>query len=91
MKASQRDMQTTQKAKEKFLALPSDAESIVISALMERAKEVKANDPVYRGRNLLSSSADDKRAPSAELRQCLRSRGIKIEGERPVLRKFRLD
>lgn len=87
----QGDMQTTQKNKEGFVSLPGDAESVVISALMEKAKNMKAHDSHFRGRNALNSSVEGKRAPSAELRQCLRSRGFTIEGDRPVFRKYRLD
>jgi hypothetical protein len=84
-------MKSTQKNKDGLVNLPGDAESVVISALMEKAKNMKVNDPFYRSRNPLNSSAEGKRAPSAELRQCLRSRGFTIEGDRPVFRKFRLD
>lgn len=83
-------MQSTQKGKEGFISLPGDAESVVIGALMEKARNSKVNETFYRSRNM-NSSVETKRAPSAELKQCLKSRGFTIEGDRPVFRRFRLD
>ena len=70
------------------MRLPGDAESLVMNALMEKARFTRMNESLYRTRSPLNSSVETKRAPSTELKQCLKSRGFIIEGDKPVYRKY---
>ena len=86
-KANRSEMQSTQKNTQKNVGLPGDAESVVMSALMEKAKFSRINESFHRSRSTLGRGAE-RRAPSTELKQCLRNRGFVIEGDKPVFKKF---
>lgn len=86
-KAPTSDMQSTQKNSKKFMKLPGDAESVVMNAIMEKARYSRINESFYRPRSPLNTSSDTKRAPSTELRQCLKSKGFVVEGDRAHYRK----
>ena len=81
------EMQTTQKILEKCVKLPGDAESVVMNALMEKVRYSRINESFSRSRSPFQTPGESKRAPSSELKQCLRSRGFVIEGDKPVYKK----
>lgn len=86
-KAPNSEMQSTQKTAKKFMRLPGDAESVVMNALMEKARYSRINESGYRARSPLNTSSETKRGPSTELRECLRSKGFVVEGDRALYRK----
>lgn len=77
---------TEKKNHGKFVKLPGDAESIVMNALMEKVRYNRMNESFYRARSP-NKSLDSKRVPSTELKQCLRSKGFIVEGDRALYRK----
>lgn len=87
-KLTKREMQSTQKNLEGLGQLPVESESVVISALMEKARYSQMNDSLRRSRSPLISNKETRRVPSTELKQCLKSRGFILEGDRPVFRKY---
>lgn len=82
------DMQTTQKNMKSCMHLPGDAESVVINALMEKAKYNRINESFSRNKTPVIGSHETRRVPSTELKRCLKSRGFVIEGDKPVFRNF---
>ena len=70
------------------MRLPGDAESLVMNALMEKARFNRINESFYRTKSPYSNSIERRRAPSTELKQCLKSRGFIIEGDKPVFRTY---
>ncbi|OMJ94817.1 hypothetical protein SteCoe_2003 [Stentor coeruleus] len=87
-KLTKREMQSTQKNLEGLGQLPVESESVIISALMEKARYSQMNDSLRRSRSPLISNKETRRVPSTELKQCLKSRGFVLEGDRPIFRKY---